>query len=163
MIDKILLMIAVAIQSAPAVASDSAATPSVVLVQAAPELKAEPQVPSGRFTTAIEVKPILTATRGSWIAVREFDGRDLLYVTQLWSWRCALVELRIGVNGAVPQVWPLPPCHEDLPAPNSILQTDGLPYGEFPSGSVQTVEVQITYDDLSTDGARFNRQGLQIP
>lgn len=131
----------------------------------APEsgLVAEPQVPTGKFTTAVEIKPILGATRSNWIGVREFDGQDLLYVTHLWSWRCGLIELRIGINGAPPEVWPLPTCHEDQPAPNAILEQDGLPYGVFTLGSVQTIDVELTYDDLTTERARFERHAVKIP
>lgn len=128
-----------------------------------PALQAEPQIPTGRFTIATEVKPILAATRANWIAVRDFNEQDLVYVTHLWSWRCGLLELKIGINGGPAEPWPLPECHLDLGAPNSILQSDGSPYRAFPPGSVQQIEVQLTYDDLSTDQARFNRQGIQIP
>ena len=128
-----------------------------------PALVAEPQVPTGKFTTAVEVKPILNATRGNWVAVREFNGQDLVYVTHLWSWRCGLLEMRVGVNGAPPEPWPLPMCHEDQPAPNMIADSDGLPYREFGLQSVTTLEVQLTYDDLSTDTGQFDRQSVLIP
>ena len=137
--------------------------PRAFLSPAASELEAEPQTPTGRFTTATEVKPILTATKANWIAVREFNGQDLVYVTQIWSWRCGLAELRLGINGAPPAVWPLPPCRADEPAPNAIKPEDGNPYAAYPLGSVEEVEVQITYDDLSTDSARFDRNGVLIP
>jgi len=128
-----------------------------------PRLVAEPQVATGKFTTALEVKPILNATRTNWIAVREFDGQDLLYVTHLWAWRCGLLELRIGINGADPQSWPVPDCHLDQPAPNAILEGDGVPYGKYGLGSVAMIEVHLTYDDLTTDRVKFNRQGVPIP
>lgn len=126
-------------------------------------LRAEPQIPTGKFTVAAEVKPILTMTKGNWIAVRDFNGQDLLYVTHLWSWRCGLLQIRLGVNGAAPEIWPLPPCHADSASPNAILDSDGPPYRAYPAGSVREVEVHVTFDDLSTDSARFDRAGVQIP
>lgn len=147
---------------APAPAPSAEAAPAF-LAPASPGLVAEPQTPTGRFTTATEIRPILNATRNNWILVREFNGQDLVYVTHLWSWRCGLAELRIGINGAEPQPWPLPPCHLDQQAPNAILQSDGAPYMAFPLGFVQSVEIGLTLDDLSTDGGRFNRQGMPIP
>ncbi|WP_164661094.1 hypothetical protein [Tropicibacter sp. Alg240-R139] len=167
MIEILLFLAAAAAQSnqgggAAAVDGQSAEAPPAFLAPQS-KLVAEPQVPSGKFTTAIEIKPILGATRGNWIGVREYDGQDLLYVTHLWSWRCGLVELRIGINGTAPEVWPLPTCHEDEPAPNAIKEQDGLPYGVFDLGSVQAIEVQLTYDDLTTENASFERQAVKIP
>ena len=139
------------------------AAPAFLAPKTSPGLVAEPQIPTGRFTTAIEVKPILNATRANWISVREFDGKDLLYVTHLWAWRCGLLELRVGINGNPPEIWPLPPCHLDQPSPAAILEGDGLPYAEFGLGALALIEVQITYDDLSTDSAKFNRKGMLVP
>lgn len=130
---------------------------------AAPQYMAEPQVPSGKFTTAVEVQPILNATRANWIAVREYNGQDLIYVTHLWSWRCGLVEIRIGLNGAAPEIWDLPDCHLDEPAPNMIAEQDGLPYRVFPLNSVNEVIVVITFDDLTSASATYDRQGVLIP
>ena len=150
-----------AVATAPAAATPVFLAPKTAQPQT--QLVAEPQVASGRFLTALEVKPILNATKGAWISVREYGGQDLLYVTHLWSWRCGLLEMRIGLNGAPAEIWPLPDCHEDQPAAAAILDTDGLPYREFPLRSVQIIEVQLTYDDLSTDTVRFNRAGVVIP
>ena len=156
-----------AIASADPSAGSSAAIAPVFLApkttQPQTRLVAEPQVATGRFLTALEVKPILNATKGAWISVREYGGQDLLYVTHLWAWRCGLLEMRVGLNGAPAEIWPLPDCHEDLPSAAAILATDGLPYREFPLRSVQIIEVQLTYDDLSTDSVRFNRAGVVIP
>jgi hypothetical protein len=124
---------------------------------------AEQQVATGRFLTALEVKPILSATRANWIAVREFDGQDLVYTTHIWSWRCGLVALHVGLNGAEPEPWPLPACHEETNSPNAMLPEDGLPYRAFPLRSVQTLTVELIYDDLTTERVSFNRQGAMIP
>ncbi len=130
---------------------------------AAQSLSAEPQTPTGKFTTAVEVKPLLGATRKSWVAVREWEGQDLVYVTHLWAWRCGLVQVQISVNGDGFKVWPLPICHEGTNAPNAILDSDGLPYAVFPLKSVETLEVRLIYDDLSEDMERFTRADILLP
>ena len=159
MFDLIMAVMAAGVMSTSgSVSSVSTGSITVPPVSEA-SLTAEPQVPSGQFTTAVEVKPILGMTRGNWIAVREFDGQDLLYVTHLWSWRCGLVELKLGINGAPPEVWPLPECHLDQGAPNAVTDADGLPYRSFDLGSITQIEVQITYDDLTTEQVMFNRMG----
>ena len=126
-------------------------------------LQAEPQTPSGKFTTAAEVKPILEATKGNWVAVRDYDGKDWLYVTHLWSWRCGLKAMAISVNGETMQNWPMPPCHEQFTTPNAVLEDDGLPVLTFRQGSVQTITIQVVYDDLSMDVASFERGNVLIP
>lgn len=125
--------------------------------------EAESQVPTGKFTTAVEVKPILSATKGNWVAVREWEGQDLIYVTHLWAWRCGLVRLELSINSGAYQDWPLPPCHSEIASPNSILDTDGLPYQAFGLNSVIEVAVRVTYDDLTLDEARFPRGAILMP
>lgn len=141
----------------------SPASPDASAAAGGPVYTAEPQVPTGKFTTATEVKPILTATKSSWVAVREYDGRDLVYVTQIMAWRCGLVALRFSVNGAETADWPLPPCHEDTAAPNALTPDDGLPYRSYPLGSVEQVNVLLVYDDLTADEATFQRNQVLMP
>ncbi|OBY28350.1 hypothetical protein [Leisingera sp. JC1] len=138
----------------------AAAAPAPAAVQTA--LAAEPQEATGRFTTALEVKPILAATQANWIHVREFDGQDLLYVTHLWSWRCGLVQVKLGVNGQTPEIWPLPDCHLEEGFPNMIKEEDGLPYRSYPLGSIEQIAVEVTYDDLSTESLTFSRNGQPL-
>ncbi len=159
MFDLLLAVLAATVQST----GDGVSTGSVT-VPLLPEtaLAAEPQVSTGQFTTAAEVKPILGMTRGNWISVREFDGQDLLYVTHLWAWRCGLVQIKIGLNGAAPEIWPLPECHMDQGAPNAVTDGDGLPYRSFELGSINQIEVQLTYDDLSEERVTFNRMGQPL-
>lgn len=126
-------------------------------------LVAEPQVPTGKFTTAAEIKPIMSATKGNWIAVREYDGSDLLYVTHIWSWRCGLAAMAISVNDEPMQNWPLPKCHDQFATPNAILEDDGLPFLKLKLGGVQKVTIQLVYDDLSVEAASFARSDVLIP
>ncbi|WP_259937813.1 hypothetical protein [Sulfitobacter sp. M368] len=126
-------------------------------------LVAEPQTPTGKFTTAAEVKPILNATKGNWVAVRDYDGNDLLYVTHLWSWRCGLAAMAISVNNEPMQNWPLPPCHTQFSTPNAILEDDGFPYLKLKQGAVHSITIQVVYDDLSMDVATFQRGDVLVP
>jgi len=117
------------------------------------------------FTTAAEIKPILDATRANWIAVREFDGKDLLYFTHLLSWRCGLTEIRYGLNGAAAdKVWPMEPCYDTEPQPNA-LKMEGGPeiYLTAPLSSIQTISISVTYDDGTTTSADFNRADVMTP
>lgn len=139
------------------------ALPSTVTL--APETRApEPQVPTGQFTTAVEVRPILEMTQGQWIALRDYDGKDLLYFTQLLSWRCGLWEIRYGINGApASEVLPLEPCHDGTASPNALTSVDYPIYLEFPAGSIASVTVAITYDDGTTAEATFDRAQVLMP
>lgn len=158
MIDVILAIIAAAAQPGSEDGTQEAAAVAAP-APAGSALAAEPQEATGRFTTATEVKPILAATLANWIHVREFNGQDLLYVTHLWSWRCGLAQVKLGVNGSPLEVWPLPKCHLDEGFPNMIKEEDGMPYRSYPLGSIQQVAVEVTYDDLSTESFSFGRNG----
>ncbi len=150
--------------AAPAVAGAPAAPTAQFNMAVVPAgLVAEDQTPTGKFTTAAEVRPILNATKGNWVAVREYDGKDLLYVTHLWGWRCGLAAMAISVNDEPMQNWPLPACHMKYSTPNAMLEEDGLPYLSLQLGAVQSIEIQIVYDDLSMDRARFERGNVLIP
>ena len=129
----------------------------------ADDLVAQDQTPSGRFLTATEVKPILAATTANWIAVREYDGNDWVYVTHLWAWRCGLLQIELGINGATPEVWPMPDCREETAQPTAILDSDGVPARTYAKGSVQSMTITLTYDDLSTQTESFTRAKTLIP
>ncbi|MDP3958960.1 MAG: hypothetical protein Q8Q26_02575 [Pseudorhodobacter sp.] len=115
------------------------------------------------FTTAAEVKPILTATKANWIALREYEGQDLLYFTQIISWRCGLSELRYAVNGAAPEAWPLHDCVDGTGQPANAIMPDTLLYATFNLGSVAEVTVTLVYDDGSEDTATYARAAIVMP
>lgn len=138
------------------------ASPNVI-INGTPANTAAPEVPTGKFTTTAEVKPIFEMTRANWIAVREFDGKDLIYVTQIWSWRCGLSEMHIQINGGGFANWPLPPCHMQYAQPSVILDEDGQPYATRALGSVQSVDIRLVYKDGTTDTQNFQRGNVLIP
>ncbi|MDU8926263.1 hypothetical protein RXV86_02590 [Alisedimentitalea sp. MJ-SS2] len=182
MFDIILIMIALGLGAAggggsstqsASVAPDTAPTDNGLLsgtdegtaeasAPAAGNYVAEPQVPSGKFTTATEIKPIMGATKGNWVAVREYDGNDLVYFTHLLSWRCGLVGVKYSINGGPVQNWPLAPCQVDTAQPNAI-PTDAQIYAVHPLKSVERLDVEIIYDDLSRDSASFARNQVLMP
>ena len=123
----------------------------------------EPQDPTGKFTTATEVKPILTATKSAWVALREYDGKDLLYFTHLVAWRCGLHEIHFGVNGAAQQVFEVEDCYIDTAQPNAIKMESHLPYIGFDLGTVDTVTVTLIYDDGSKDSGEYGRKEILMP
>ncbi len=125
----------------------------------------ETQQPTGKFLNATEVRPILDATKGSWVAVRLYEGQDLLYFTSLLSWRCGLWEIRYGVNGApADQVLEMEPCYDDTAQPAALTDPVAFPiWVTFAPETVQSVTVEIDYDDGTTDVATFERSGILIP
>jgi len=123
-------------------------------------LVAEDQTPTGRMTTATEIRPILTATKPQWVAVREFDGKDLLYFTNLLAWRCGVLEIRYAVNGGPLTLFDAEPCHVDDATPNA-LTGDNI-FVELPLGSLETLHVEVIYDDLGTDSADYDRAAIRM-
>ncbi len=115
------------------------------------------------FTTAAEVKPILLATKPAWIAVREFDGRDLLYFTNLLAWRCGVSEVLYSVNGGEPVQLEMEPCHEDTAQPNALLMEGILPYVTLPLASVEKVTVAVLFDDGSSEAETYQRKSVLTP
>ncbi|MCP5087143.1 MAG: hypothetical protein GY952_10120 [Rhodobacteraceae bacterium] len=115
-----------------------------------------------KFVDAAQIKPILGATKGNWIAVREYNGQDLLYFTHLLSWRCGLSEIHYSINSdAADMQWPLGTCDENSANPNA-LGDDQVIYGTYELQSINSVTVRVIYDDGSTDIATFDRASVQI-
>ncbi len=160
MIDWFFIGLAVALGGQPG--GQNVASTGSAEAQPSSGFEAEDQTPTGKFTTAAEIKPIVEATRGNWVAVREYEGRDWLYMTHLLSWRCGMHQFRVGVNGGAMEIWEMPPCQLDTATPNAIT-SDTIIYRTFPPGSVESVEIEILYDDLDTAAGAFERKQVLIP
>ncbi|MFT4116474.1 caspase family protein [Bradyrhizobium sp.] len=100
-------------------------------------------------------RKILDMTATSWLSFREFNGL-LVYYTHLVSYRCAIREVRIGIDTAVPnQVLKMPPC--DIRDPSTI--TAGMPLYMKLAPSTQVVSVELTYRDGSVSEIKSFRTG----
>jgi len=99
-------------------------------------------------------RKILDMTATSWLSFREFNGL-LVYYTHLMSYRCAIREVRIGIDTAVPdQVLKMPPC--DMKDPSAIPY-EAKPYLKL-SPTNQFVSVELTYRDGSVSEIRSFRR-----
>lgn len=114
----------------------------------------------GKFLTAAEVKPILNATKNNWIAVREFDGKDLLYFTHLLSWRCGLDAVQYGINSDITTLaLPMVPCDEEAASPAALPDNQPI-YAEYGLKSIFFVTIKLIYDDGTTDQMTFKRKSV---
>jgi len=120
----------------------------------------EDQTPTGKMTTATEVRPILDLTRPQWIALREYNEQDILYFTHLVAWRCGLHEVRFQINDWWEETLYMEPCHLDEESPNAIKAVDAQPFLSFTQDTITTVKVWLVYDDLGTDEMTFEREAI---
>jgi hypothetical protein len=99
-------------------------------------------------------RKILDMTATSWLSFREFNGL-LVYYTHLMSYRCAIREVRVGIDTTVPdQVLKMPPC--DMKDPSAIPY-EAKPYLKL-SPSNQFVSVELTYRDGSVSEIKSFRR-----
>jgi hypothetical protein len=99
-------------------------------------------------------RKILDMTATSWLSFREFNGL-LVYYTHLMSYRCAIREVRVGIDSAVPdKVLKMPPCD---PRDPSAIPHDALPYLKL-APSTQFVSVELTYRDGSVSEIKSFRR-----
>ena len=118
---------------------------------------------AAQMTDASTIRPILEATKTSWIGVREWEGQDLLYFTHLETWKCGLTEIRYGINSDVAdEVFAFEVCAEDEAAPSPI-SADRLPYLTFAPGLIETVTITLIYDDGAEQTEHFDRAEVKIP
>ena len=99
-------------------------------------------------------RKILDMTATSWLSFREFNGL-LVYYSHLMSYRCAIREVRVGIDSAVPdRVLKMPPCD---PRDPSVIPHDSQPYLKL-APSTQFVSVELTYRDGSVSEIKSFRR-----
>lgn len=117
-----------------------------------------------QFTTASEVRPVLAATQAQWVALRDYEGQDWLYFTQVLSWRCGLSAVHFTINDGAEEELSLEPCHEGTASPNAI-RTEDLDQllRRYPSGHVNAIGLRLTLDDGSEMTGRYQRPQVLMP
>jgi hypothetical protein len=100
-------------------------------------------------------RKILDMTATSWLSFRELNGLGLLvYYTHLMLYRCAIREVRIGIDSAVPdKVLKMPPCDPTNP---SVIPRDAPPYLKL-APATQFVSVELTFRDGSVSETKSFR------
>jgi len=99
-------------------------------------------------------RKILDMTATSWLSFREFNGL-LVYYTHLMSYRCAIREVRVGIDSAVPdKVLKMPPCD---PRDPSAIPYASQPYLKL-APATKSVSVELTYRDGSVSEIKTFRR-----
>jgi hypothetical protein len=99
-------------------------------------------------------RKILDMTATSWLSFREFNGL-LVYYTHLMSYRCAIREVRVGIDSTVPdKVLKMPPCD---PRDPSVIPHDAQPYLKL-APATKSVSVELTYRDGSVSEIKSFRR-----
>jgi len=90
-------------------------------------------------------RKLLDMTSNSWIAFGGYSG-PLMYYSQILTYRCAVREMRIGIDTTVPnQVVKIPPCNPKDPA---AIPENAASYMKIPA-TTKSVSVELTYQDGS--------------
>lgn len=127
-------------------------------------LEPDDQTPSGKFTTAAEVGPILEMTKDSWAAVREYDGQDLVYFSHVLGWRCGLKAAKFSINDGPLEDLEMPECHMKFKQPNAMIDDEPLmTFRRYDLGSVTSIRVDLLLDDLTTQSVTLLRENILIP
>jgi len=127
-------------------------------------LEPEDQTPTGKFTTAAEIAPIMQATQDSWAAVREYDGLDYVYFSHILAWRCGLKAMKFSINDAPLEEIALPECHMKYKQPNALIDNEVLAgVKTYELGSVNSIRVDLLLDNLTTQSVTLLRENILIP
>lgn len=114
------------------------------------------------FTDYQQAKPVLDAIKSSWVAVREYDGQDLLYFTNLLTYRCAIAQIRFSYNNGPLTAWDPEPCYWDENPPYAQKMQTHLPYAVAPLGALETITVDLLFEDGSNLSHSYDRRSIKI-
>lgn len=115
------------------------------------------------FTEYAQAKPILEMIKRDWVGIGASDGQDLLYFTLLLSYRCAIQEIRFSYNNGPLTTWDAEPCYWDERHPNAIKMETHLPYAVAPLGSLNTITIDLLFEDGTTMTNTYDRTEILLP
>ena len=92
-------------------------------------------------------------TSSNWLSFREFNGL-LVYYSHLLSYRCAIREVKIGIDSTVPdRKLAIPPCD---PRDPSSIPSNAQSYMKLPPAT-KVMSVELTYRDGTTSEVKTFR------
>lgn len=98
-------------------------------------------------------RQILEMTSSNWLSFREFNGL-MVYWSHLLSYRCAIREVKIGIDTTVPdRKLALPPCN---PADPSSIPEKAVSYMKLGPGT-KLMSIELTYKDGSVSETKTFR------
>jgi hypothetical protein len=98
-------------------------------------------------------RQILEMTSSNWLSFREFNGL-MVYWSHLLSYRCAIREVKIGIDSTVPdKKLALPPCD---PVDPSSIPEKAVSYMKLPAGT-KLMSIELTYKDGSVSETKTYR------
>jgi hypothetical protein len=98
-------------------------------------------------------RQLLESTSTSWLSFREFNGL-LVYYTHLMSYRCAIREVKVGIDSTTPdKALALPACD---PRDPSAIPHSAQPYLKLPPAT-KFVSIELTYRDGSVSETKTFR------
>lgn len=113
-----------------------------IAVTCAPQVSYAQQIaPTPEMT-----KNVMNLTKKTWVQFRNYDGKQLLYFTHFFAWKCAIKEVHYSINSKeLSETLTLPECNPD--APFDVDPIKHTVYKTYPLGHANQVTVQIIYSD----------------
>lgn len=93
-----------------------------------------------------QMKPILNMTKNSWVAFRDYNGKQLIYFTHLESYKCGITSVHYSINtDKLDKVWELEACNPK----NPLAVTKDNIYLSLPLNTAKSIAVKLIFSDGS--------------
>ena len=114
---------------------------------------AAPVAATAQMPPPAQLKEMIEAFKDNWVTFRNWDGRQLIFLTMPLTFHCVIREMRYSLNGGeLSERWPVPACNPQKPF--SINHEKDQTYLAFDPGAVSSVSLQLVYADGSESAVR---------